>query len=400
MKSPWMAGMLAAAVAATLCGCRRREVAPPLPVAVQVMTLRREPIAEETRFSATVRERHRVELSFKVPGTVAALWQVPEPDGKPRDVHEGDVVRCDEKCPLARLDDSDYKRRLSTAQQRLAEVQAKERAALATVTGARATFDRIKVLRAENSVAAQTFDETLAKRDAAVGELDAIRQEVNAATVALQQAEDDFAHCRLLSPIAQAVVSRKYIEGGERVQAGQPIFEIMDLSHVRVAFGVADTKIRQFHIGQTVSVTADAFPGERFAGRITKIGPAADLRTRTFEMEMTIDEPKGLKPGMVVTILVGHAESLVLLPMTAIEHGADGDQYTVYTVVEENGGKVARQRRVKLGGVYDNRIRLVEESPSQVGVGDTIVVTGAFRLSEGQAVQVLDLQQPPLHIGL
>ena len=32
--------------------------------------------------------------------------------------------------------------------------------------------------------------------------------------------------------------------------------------------------------------------------------PAADLKTRTFEVEMTIDEPKGLKPGMVVTILL------------------------------------------------------------------------------------------------
>ena len=60
-----------------LGGCHRKDVAAPLPVAVQVATLQREPITSATRFTATVRERQRVELSFKVPGTVATLLQVP-----------------------------------------------------------------------------------------------------------------------------------------------------------------------------------------------------------------------------------------------------------------------------------------------------------------------------------
>jgi multidrug efflux system membrane fusion protein len=201
-------------------------------------------------------------------------------------------------------------------------------------------------------------------------------------------------------PIPKAVVSRKYIEKGERVQAGQPVFQIMDLSRVRVAFGVSDTKISHFRMGQTVNVTAEAAPGEQFAGRITKIVPAADLKTRTFEVEMTIDEPRGLKPGMVVTILVGREETVVLLPMTAVHRGARPDEYTVFTVVDENGVKLARQRRVKLGGISDNRIRLLPGSGSQVGPGDVIVVSGSFRLTEGQAVRVLELDEPKLRIGM
>ena len=151
------------------------------------------------------------------------------------------------------------------------------------------------------------------------------------------------------------------------MQAGQPIFEVMDLSRVRVAFGVPDTRIGQFQIGQVVRMTADALPGEPLAGQITKIVPAADLRTRTFEVEMTIDEPKGLKPGMVVTILVGRREDVLLAPMTAVQRGDDKRAYVVYRVVDEGGRKVARQRRVKLNGIYDNRIRLVENSESQAG---------------------------------
>ena len=63
--------------------------------------------------------------------------------------------------------------------------------------------------------------------------------------------------------------------GGRGVPAGQPVFEIMDLSRLRAAFGVPDTKIGQFTIGQAVEVVADAFPSKRFAGHVTKIVPAA-----------------------------------------------------------------------------------------------------------------------------
>ena len=396
-----LSGFLTCIVTIVFFGCRRHEdAAAPPPVAVRVAVLSPEPINSETRFSATVRERHRVELSFKVPGTVASLLQLPGPDGHMRDVHEGDAVTSNAHRPLAQLDDSDYGRKLSSIQDKLAQAQAKERAALANVTAVRATFERIKALRERESVSQQTYDETLGKRDSADAQLDAAKREVSEANVALQQAEDDLKHCSLALPIPEAVISRKYIEEGERVQAGQPILEVMDLSSVRVAFGVSDTKIGNFEIGQTVTVTADAFPGQRFKGEITKIVPAADLKTRTFEVEMTIDQPKGLKPGMVVTILVGREDTMLLLPMTAVERGENKDDYIVYTVVDKNGQKIARKRKVELGGVYDNRIRIVEGSGSEVKPGDAIVVTGAFRLTDGQVVRVVDPQEPRLRIDM
>jgi RND family efflux transporter MFP subunit len=387
---------------AALPACRRGEVPAPLPVAVRVATLSHEQITSETRFTATVRERQRIELSFKVkvPGTIASLLQVTGVDGKPRDVHEGDVVTADPQRPLARLDDTDYRRQLEIDRERLAQALAKQRAGQATVTGVRANYDRVKALRASESVAQQVYDEALAKKDAAEAELEAAEGEVRAAKLAIQQAEDDLRNCGILVPIPRATVSRKFIEGSERVMPNHPVFQLMDLSSLRVAFGVPDSKVSQFELGQTVKVTADSFRGERFAGRVTKIGPAADLKTRTFEVEVTIDEPHGLKPGMVVTIIVGQAERVVLMPMTAVQRGATKDEFAVYAVIDENGQLVARQRRVALDGVYDNRIRLVEGSVSQVTPGDTIVVSGAFRLTDGQAVRVLDLQEPALRIGI
>jgi len=384
---------------ATCSGCRR-PIEPPLPVAVHVITLKREAVSGETRFTATVRELQRIELSFKIPGTLAAMLQVPGFDGKQRDLHEGDEVRAEASRPLARLDDSDCQRRVTTARDRLAQAKARQEATQATVTAVRANFERMKALRERGSVAQQAFEDVLARRDSANAELEGAGREVSAATVALQQAEDDLKNCGLALPIVKATISKKYVESGERVQAGQPVLQVMDLSSIRVAFGVPDTKVNQFHNGQTLTVMADASPSERFIGRVSKILPAADLRTRSFEIEVTIDEPHGLRPGMVVTLITGREQSLILLPMTAIGRGETPEDTTVFTVVDDGGRKVVHKRPVKLGGVYDNRIRLVEGGPSQPGESDLIVVTGAFRLSEGQEVRVLQSQEPALRIGL
>ncbi len=373
------------------CGHRGDD---PLPTAVRATTLRNEPIDSETRFSASVRELQRIELSFKVPGTVERFMQVREADGRDRDIHEGDVVLADPDNPLAQLDDSDYRRNVAAAKDRLAGAQAKERALAATVTAARATFDRVKALRERGSVAQQMYDDTLAKRDAADAELDAARREISGVSVALQQAEDDWKHCSLALPIPRAVISRKMIERGERVPAGQPVLEVMDLSRMRAAFGVSDKQIGRFHLGREVSVVADAFPGECFQGHVTKVSPAANLPTRTFEVEVTIDDPNGLKPGMLATISVGKHEDVVLIPMTAVQRGAGPDEFTVYVVVDENGRLVARKRRVKLDGVYDNRVRLVEGPSCEVKAGDKVVSGGAFRIADGEVVRLLDTPDP------
>ena len=102
-----------------LPGCHRRETERPLPIAVEAATLRREEIASQSRFTATVREQQRIELSFKAAGTVASLLQVAGADGKLRDVHEGDEVLADPARPLIALDDADFERRLTMARDRL-----------------------------------------------------------------------------------------------------------------------------------------------------------------------------------------------------------------------------------------------------------------------------------------
>lgn len=379
-----------------LFGCGRNQEPAPLPVAVQVARLTNETVACQMRFSAVVREWQHVELSFKVPGTVKDLLQVPASGTSLRDVQEGDAVNADPQQPLARLDDADYQRQRTAAVERLAQVQAKEQAVVARLTAAESDYRRAKAMWERKAVSDQAIDEARARRDATEAEREGTRREIAEAGVALQQADDDLRNCTLGVPIPQATIARRLIEPHERVQAGQPVFQIMDLSRLRVAFGVPDTKLAGFHLGQTLKVLADAFPGESFAGQVAKIYPAADAKIRTFEIEVSIDQPRGLKPGMVVTILGGCEESMVLLPLTSVQRGNRPDEFVVYAVRQEQGRPTARRCRVQWDGVYDSRLRLVDGPASEVRTGDAVVVSGTVRLTDGQAVRVLSQDQPEL----
>ena len=95
----------------------------PIPVSVRVLKVAEEEVASGLRYSGLVRELRKADLSFRVPGTVEGLHQVPSPGGRMRDLHAGDVVP--RGTVLARLDSGDYRRERDQAAQKLASAKAR-----------------------------------------------------------------------------------------------------------------------------------------------------------------------------------------------------------------------------------------------------------------------------------
>ncbi len=376
-------------------GCRPAVVEESLPIAVQVTRVEPRSFATATRYSATVKELQKVELSFKVAGTIDSLYQVNEGGvGQSRDVQVGDMVPSG--CMLVRLDDADYRRRLNAARERLAKAESYHVAVVADAELAAKELARRESLAAKGAEARENLDVAQQRRITADATVVSAEHDIEAARIDLQQAQDDLDNCALTVPhLGRAVVAEKFIERGERVVPARTVFLLMDVSKVRVAFGVPERLVADLALGQELPVEAESLQGQRFTGRVSKIAPAADLRTRTFLVEVTIDQPGGLKPGMIVTICVGQGRCGVLLPMTAIQRGESGSRYVVYKVVQESGREVARPCQVELDGVYDNQIHLADGANSQLAPGDTVVVVGAWRLSDGQSVRVLEGRDAP-----
>lgn len=383
-------------VAAVLgcAGCKEPVTVEPLPVAVRVEPFRAGTVRSEVPYSGTVREKQKFELSFKVAGTVQSLLKVKGNDGLERDVQAGDVLHKD--AVIAQLDDADYVRQRDLQREILAQLEAKRMAAEASAENASSELQRTERLIVRNMVPKQEYETNQARSKAAQAEVLAATREIESARVRLRQAEDDLLNCRLKVPVDKATVAAKLVEPYERVTSGRAVFTLLDTSMLKVAFGVSDRVVGKLKLGQEVPVLSDAFQGETFKGRIRQIAPNADEQTRTFLVEVAIEQPRELlRPGMVVTLNVGQRSEAYRLPLTAIRRGQSADDYVVYKIVSEGGKDVARRCRVAIAGIADDQIQIAPGDRTELNPGDRVVTVGAGRLHDGQVVRVLD--NPDVH---
>jgi len=97
---------------------------------------------------------------------------------------------------------------------------------------------------------------------------------------------------------------------------------------VKMMVSVDELDIESVALGQSAMVTLDAFPGEKFAGSVTRISNVGETAksVATFSVELTLDADARLRLGMNgnATILVDQATDALILPVAAISEDADG----------------------------------------------------------------------------
>jgi RND family efflux transporter MFP subunit len=351
-------------------------------------------------YSASIRPATQLELAFKVGGYVDRIHQVQGVDGRPRAVQEGDLVARD--TVLARVAQGDYQARLAQARAQLGEAQAAQEtavfqlaAARTTVAQARLDLDRAQALLDTRSLTRADYDATRsrhdgarAQADAAAAQVEVARARIAGAQAQIREAELTMGDTVLRAPMDGVVIKRR-IELGSLAGGGTVGFVLADIRTVKAVFGVPDLVVARLRLGQPLTLTTTALSDGPFSGRTTAISPSADAASRVFDVEVTIDNPRGrLRPGMIGTIMVGGARTAAqpVLPLSAIVRppgAADG--YAVFVVEEQGGRHTARLRRVKLGEAVGNGIAVTDG----VKVGDRVIVAGASLTTDGEAVQIV-----------
>lgn len=358
------------------------------PTSVRVVKLSDEVVTTGVRYSAVVKELHKAEISFRVPGTVEFVDQVPGPGGKTRYIHEGDTL--EKGTVLARLDLSDYRRDREVAAGRLATAKAKLTQAQSDAELAGIEFRRAEQLIRRSAISTADQDTARAKLRSSTAAEDATRREVETAQVELEKAEANLLYCTIAVPFDRGTVAARYVEKDERVSANQKAFLLVDVSSVVIAFMVPDTMVGRLTIGDSVDVGTEALPDERFTGVIHKIATSADPVTRTYPIEVRVDHPRGLRPGMVAHVYFRHDEHAYLLPMTAIAAGASGKTYCAYRISEDDGHVSVQQVAVEFDGVLDNRVAVKVGARTGLKPGDRVVATGIHRLHDRESVVVVE----------
>ncbi len=218
---------------------------------------------------------------------------------------------------------------VDAAHARLTTAQAKQREAEANAVKAARDVERLRGLLAKDEVSQQLFDAAVAGADAAKAAVDSMRSQVaeadagilvaesrlvaarggerqahaalqsaqtgpeqvtamraraasaearvQQARAALQQAELNLQYAT--TKAAQAgIVSRKSVEVGQVIQAGQPLMAIIPLENVWVTANFKETQLTNMRAGQRATIKVDAYGGKEFHGHVDSIAAATGAR--------------------------------------------------------------------------------------------------------------------------
>lgn len=214
----------------------------------------------------------------------------------------------------------------------------------------------------------------------------ASQQELDNARLQLEIAETSFKNLQentqLISPITGVVSARNY-DNGDMYNGQQPILTVMQINPVQLKINVSETFFSRVKAGMPVEISLDVYPGETFTGKVSLVYPTIDERTRTFPVEIRLNNPGNkVRPGMFarVSINFGVLNRVVVPDLAIVKQSGSGARY-VYVY---NKGKVSYQQ-VELGRRMEAEYELI----SGVDSGSQVVVSGHSRLSDGIEVEVV-----------
>jgi membrane fusion protein, multidrug efflux system len=351
-----------------------------------------------TTYSAIIAPNVQVDLAFRIPGYVVAIYHAKAVDGRLRPLEPGDPVGSG--LILARIRATDYQAVVDKARGANDESDVGINAAAAQLAEAQAglaqadaDFARIASLWQQESITKPAYDGSKARLDVARAKVDAAeaavaaaRQRSAAAAAQLQEARIALSDTELRAPFSGTLLERR-VDVGTLVAAGTPAFVVADLHLVKARFSIPDTALREFRAGQLLPLTVDAFRDEPFEGGVLSIAAAADPKSRSFEINVAVDNPDlKLRSGMIASIQVaenGTDHRQLRIPIDALVHDPTTDKYLVYTVEERDGKTVAKAIPIRPGPLAGNQVSILDG----LREGQRIVASGANLLRPGDVVK-------------
>lgn len=201
----------------------------------------------------------------------------------------------------------------------------------------------------------------------------------------LAKAQETAADYAVIAPW-DGVVSRLIVREGQYVAPRASLVEIYDPSSLVIRAAVPERHAAELTTDMAVHIRLDAFPNQIVTGRIARMYPYLDPRLRTRTMEVTLNEPLSLLPGMFarLEVLLRAVEEAVVVPIEAVIATPKGQ---AVFVVED--GRAVR-RPVETGIEEGNRIQIV----AGLEPGERVIVAGNERLRDGAPVRISGEAQP------
>ncbi len=312
---------------------------------VEAVTVEAQPLQRTLQAVGTLTAGESVMIRPEVPGRIERLTFE---EGMP--VEAGAIV--------VRMDDSEQRARMASAEAQLALSQA--------------NYRRSQTLAKRDNVSQAALEEAFA------------RMRIDEAAVAVARTAVEKAQVR--APFSGVVGLRK-VSPGAYVQAGQDIVNLESLHPLKADFRVPEMFSSDLRRGQPIRLNVDAMPGTEFEGEVIAVDPQVDVAGRSVMLRARVPNTDGtLRPGMFarVTLVLEVNPTALMVPEQALV--PRGQTQMVVKVVDGKATYVP----VQIG----HRAKGMVEITEGVAEGDVIVTAGQMKLRPDQPVTVLPSQAP------
>jgi RND family efflux transporter MFP subunit len=283
-------------------------------------------------------------------------------------VQLGDSVRRGQA--IAKVEDREVAEQVRQAEASMEVSKATIRQREADLKVAELNFDRSKNLYSRQLLAKQALDDAESRYLAAVAQVDLAKAQQSQNEARLQELRFNLQNTTVVSPV-DGFVGKRNVDPGAMVNTNTAIASVVEISRLKLVVNVVEKDLRMVNAGDVGVVEVDAYPGEKFNGRIARVAPVLDPATRTAPIEIEI--PNGdnrLKPGMYarITLTVEERKNALVAPKSAVI-----DFENKRGVWMPNEDRRATFTAVTLGIEGTDQIEIV----SGLQEGDRFVTTGA-----------------------
>ena len=334
---------------------------------------------------------------------------------------------------IAKIDDSDARRRLAAAEagvkQAVAAVRQAEarlglgpggsfnassipevrsananyQQALAELRQAEANEQRYRDLVQSGDTAMITYEQYRTARDTARARANAAKETLDAqvntakqnnqaiasanASVEAARTQVEIAKQEVADTIVRApfsgFVSARDVAVGEFVSSADVIATIIRSNPIKIQMQVAETDVPSILVGRGVSVQVDAYRERRFSGTVSAINPAVETTSRSFIVEARIENPdNALRSGMFATARINKegGSTGIFVPKSAVYNHVPTGSFRSFVIVEG----VAKLRTVQLGSEEGDYVQIL----SGLNADEVVATSNLDQLFEGAKVAV------------
>ena len=311
-------------------------IASPRSTSAQIVTVQRGDISASVNATGKVQSKHSARLSLPMSGMVQSVNKVPGDTVNPGDVilslRADDTQRRVRQAELAlqsrQLDLTRAK--AAPRQEDLQVAQDNVRKATVFAAAAQSAYNSSPTSQNDAALQAANADLDIARANfnrlvngPTQDDLTALQNAVTNAQIDLDGARSALAQTQLTAPFTSTVTDIM-VQPDELVGGFNPLATVADLSALEIDADVDEIDVANVAVGQAVEVRLDAFPGEKFDGKLTRLDPAASTARGSTVYSAVIDFAPGkfhvrLGMGANLKILTIQKKNVLIVPNRALQ---------------------------------------------------------------------------------